>query len=349
VASAKKKFDRQERRESLLLLAWAGVVLGVGVLGFTLMEGVTVTDAFFMTVLSVTTVGFDQTEPLSNAGKLLTIFLIFAGGTSFFLAGGLLVRAILLRLPHRDARRMQKTIDSLSDHLVVCGSGRLGNIVRSELQHAQKDFVVIEKDEERAQELMTQGVFCVTGDATDEAILSQAGVARAAGVITAIGTDADNVFVTLTVRQQNPTCPIIARTEDPRTEQKLLSVGATSVVTPAHIGGRRLAQAFLRPGAVDLADLALGDAHHEVLLEEVSLPSSLDKARRTLLDLEVGSRYGLMAVGVRSQGALRFNPRAGEPLAPGDTLLVLGHRVDIDAFCHTLMDASEHPRMEPTA
>jgi len=185
--------------------------------------------------------------------------------------------------------------------------------------------------------LRDEKVMCINGDATDEETLKLAGVSKAKGIIAAVGTDADNVFITLTARHSNSDCPIVARAEDPRTEAKLRAVGATSVVTPYQLGGRRLAQAFLRPGAVDLADLALGNVQHEVLIEEVVLPATNNGHDRTLRTLEVGSRFGLIAVAVRNQGELRFNPRAEEALAEGDALMVIGHRVDVDAFAHSLI------------
>ena len=149
-----------------------------------------------------------------------------------------------------------------------------------------------------------------------------------------------NVFITLTTKEYNTTCPIVARAEDPNTEHKLLLVGATSVVTPYSLGGRRLAQAFLRPGAVDLAGLALGGGNHEVLIEEVALPLHMPDVMATLKGLDLGQRFGLIAVAVRhsSDGSLHFNPRADEELRPNDHLMVMGKREHIDTCLQFLSD-----------
>ncbi|MDP6849909.1 MAG: potassium channel protein [Planctomycetota bacterium] len=328
------------QREPLLLALWVIGVLIAGTLGYSVIESYPLMDAFYMTVITVSTVGFREIQPLSTAGQLFTIFLIIAGVGSFFFAGGVFARTLIANIPKREARRMQNSIDSLSGHVILCGFGRLGRIVRRELVRSNRRFVVIERDEELVSSLLKEKVFCLQGDATDEEVLRLAGVERAMGVIAAVGTDADNVFITLSSRQLNPKCSIVARAEDPRSEEKLKRVGATSVVTPYRLGGRRLAQAFLRPGAVDLSDLALGDLKHEVLIEEVVLPKGIPVDERTLLGLSLGARFGLIAVAVRSEGDLRFNPRAEEQLEEGDALMVMGHRVDIDAFSAAVADRS---------
>jgi len=320
------------KKEPFLLALWVMGVLTVGTLGYSLIEGYGVLDALYMTVITVSTVGFREIHPLSPSGQIFTLVLIIAGVGSFFFAGGVFARALIANLPKREARRMQNSIDSISSHIILCGYGRLGHIVRRELAASGCRYVVVEQDEELVSALLEKKVLCIQGDATDEATLRLAGVERARGVIAAVGTDADNVFITLSSRQLNPECAIVARAEDPRSEEKLKRVGATSVVTPYRLGGRRLAQAFLRPGAVDLADLALGDVTHEVLIEEVVLPEGIPADERTLSGLNLGSRFGLIAVAVRSEGNLRFNPRAEEQLQAGDALMVMGHRVDIDAF-----------------
>jgi voltage-gated potassium channel len=327
---------RQQWRELLAVGLWIILVLTCGTLGYALIEGWSLLDALFITVLTVSFGGFREVGEISAPGQVLTIALIVAGVASFFFAGGVFARTLIKNMPIREAKRMQKSIDKLSGHIILCGCGRLGAIVRAELSLSQRNFVVIERDEDTIANLREDKVLSICGDATDEETLKLAGIERAAGVIAAVGTDADNVFITLTARRKNRTCPIVARAEDPRTEPKLMAVGATSVVTPYQLGGHRLAQAFLRPGAVDLADLALGSIRHEVLIEEVVIPASEVGQNRTLKTLEVSARFGLIAIAVRNEGQLRFNPRAEEQLEEGDALMVMGHRVDVDAFAHAI-------------
>ena len=327
--------QKLRRRNLSLLLLWVLVVILGGALGYMAIDGSSFLEALYMTVITVSTVGFGELGHISQAGRLFTILLIGAGVTTFYFAGAVIGQAILANLPTRERKRMQKIIDDLSGHVILCGYGRFGQIVRQELEKADRAFVVIERDEVAATELAEEGVPCLHDDATHEETLVRAGIARASGVVAAVGTDAGNVFISLTARQLNPQCPIVARAEDPRSEQKLRMVGATQVVTPYIVGGRRLAQAFLRPGAIDLVDLAMGVGEQEVLIEEIPLPSRLPQDPCTLSGMELGARFRLIAVAVRpggGEGALQFNPTATTPVHPGDQLLVMGERHQLDAF-----------------
>jgi len=333
-------FRRPEVQRLVSLLV---AVLTLGTLGFMLLEGWSLRESLYMTVITVTTVGFGEVRALTPPGEVFTMVLIFAGFTTFSYGAVVVGRALLINLPARQRKRMQKSIDALSGHVVLCGFGRLGQIVRRELEAAGQQFVVLDHDPEVIAALGEEGLLALQGDATHEEVLARAGVARASGVIAAVHSDADNVFITLTARGMNPEVPIVARAEDPRTESKLLQVGATQVVAPYALGGRRLAQAFLRPGAVDLADLAMGRSRGEMLIEEIPLPEHLAEDANTLAGLRLGSRFGLIAVGVRARedGRLRFNPRAATPLHAGDRLLVLGGREGIDAFQAFLRERTE--------
>ncbi|KAA3613515.1 MAG: potassium channel protein [Planctomycetota bacterium] len=322
------------RRDIRRLLAMFAVLLISGTLGYVWLEGLSLIDALYMTFITITTVGFREVADLSPTGKVFTIGVIIAGVTAGSLAAGILARAVIARHTWFVQRRMQKLIDNLSGHVVLCGYGRLGAIVRRELEAASQDFVIIEQDDHKVHELLEDRTLFIQGNATHEENLIKAGVERAAGVIAAVHSDADNVFIVLSARQLNPSCPIVSRAEDFRTATKLRAVGASSVVTPHSLGGKRLAQALLRPTAVDLADLALGDDSHEVHFEELPLPAPLPKGCRSLAELQLGSHFSLIAVAVRSHdtGRLFFNPRADRPLYPGDLLLVMGELENINHF-----------------
>ncbi len=316
-----------------ILAALLGVILA-GTLGYRWIEGVPWLDALYMTVITITTIGYGEVFPLSTAGRVFTILLSLAGVfVLFFMAGVVLARALFENLPRLRRRRMQREIDRLQDHVILCGSGRLGEIVLQELRRAGRPFVVLEKDPDRCRALQEEGILALAGDATDEELLRRAGIERASGVIAAVHTDADNMYIALTARQLNPRCRIIARAEDEQSAAKLQRVGADQVVTPYLLGGRRLAHALLRPSVVDLADLALGGPDSEVLLEELELPPGTPEDT-TLAGLEVGSRFGLVAVGLRPAGEcrLRFQVGARDPLKAGDRLLVLGPRTALDRF-----------------
>ncbi|MBC8330329.1 MAG: potassium channel protein [Planctomycetes bacterium] len=334
----KSRLENQVAVRDLRLLGiWVATVLAAGTLGYVLIEDLTPFDALYMTVITVSTVGYEEVGELSTLGRVFTLLVITAGVTTFFFAGGFLARAVLANVPRRNERRMEKAIEKLDHHVILCGYGRLGQVVREELEAAGRPFVVIDHREDVVAELLAMRVPCLHGDATDEELLAKAGIDRASGVIATVGTDADNVFITLTARQRNPECRIVARAEDPRSERQLLRVGADRVVPPYQLGGLRLAQAFLRPSALDLADLALGERHHEVIIDEIRLPADLPEDQRTLAAMQLGSRYSLIAVAVhRPDGSRAFNPRADTPLRPGDSLLVLGEPQDIDAYLRLL-------------
>jgi voltage-gated potassium channel len=320
------------RKDVFRALGFGFALLAYGTAGFRLIEGASLLDSLYMTVITVTTVGFQEVTPASASGKILIFTLLGFGALFGYFMATVIGRAILRNFVLRQNKRMQKHIDRISDHVVLCGHGRIGQIVRQELEQSNKHFVVVESDKKVLRELSQEGILFVEGDATEEETLLEAGVDRAAGVIAAIGSDAGNIFITLTSREHNPHCPIVARAEETSTERKLRMLGATSVVTPYSLGGRRLAQAFLRPGAVDLADLAMGNHGQEVFIEELRLPAEIPAEMTTLKGLALGNRFGLIAVAVRyeSDGSLHFNPGAEESLRPKDHLLVMGQREQID-------------------
>lgn len=334
-----KNYERQWQRRQLSRVVGLGLgVLAFGTISFRLLEGWGWYESFYFTVISVTTVGFAEIHEPSQAGRLIVMLIIGGGLLTTALAAQLLGLNLLSHFHARTRSKMQKIINDISDHVILCGHGRLGQIVRRELNEAGRAYVVIEEDEEICNELRAEGCLCLQGDATDEELLQSAGVSRAGGVIAAIGSDAGNVFITLTTRQYNADCPIVARAEDPRTERKLRLVGATRVVTPYQLGGKRLAHAFLRPSAVELADLALGGSDDEMLIEEIELPAGSQPQTTSLRALDLGERFGVVTVAVRPAGTSKpaFNPKLDQPLGPGDHLMLIGPRESLDAIAAEL-------------
>lgn len=304
-----------------------------GILGFRLVEGWNLWECFYMTVITVSTVGFAEIHPLSQEGRLVAISIIGGGIFTSLKAANLIGMTMLANYQRRTEKKMQRLIDEMSDHVILCGYGRIGTTVRRELESMGKKFVVISDDESCREELMAAGIPVLIGDATTEESLLKAGVKRASGVIAAISSDAGNVFIVLSAHGLNPDVPIVARAENPNTAEKLRMVGATSVVTPYQLGGKRLAQAFLRPGAVGLADLAMGSTDNEVVIQEVELPANQGN-ESTFRTLDLGNRFGLIAIGVRPMhdADIVFNPGADYQLNPTDQLLVMGREVDVDRF-----------------
>ena len=252
-----------------------GVVV-VGVLGYRLLEGYSWLDAFYMVAITLSTVGYHEVQPLSPTGQVFTMFLLAGGiGAVFYTAVSMVEKVVEGEFQQFfGKRRMQKKIDTLNEHYVVCGFGRIGEVICRELASKPVSFVILEQDEERVRESEVNGYLVFHGDATDEKVLLASGVQRAQGLFAALANDASNVFVTLTAKELNPALFVVARAESERSERILLRSGADKVISPYVMGGHRMAQAALRPAVVDIIDLATHHQSLELQLEEVNIPAS---------------------------------------------------------------------------
>ncbi len=310
-----------------LAVALFVAVCAAGTLGYVLVEGWHPWDAFYMTVTTITTVGFREVHPLSRAGEILTVCVILAGvGTAFYtftlLATVVVEGGLHARLERRRRIRM---LDELRDHFIVCGYGRIGAIIVDELRRQHVPFVVIERDHERVMAVMEAGGLAVEADASSEEVLTRLGIARARGFIAAVGTDAENVYAVLTARVLRPDLYIIGRAETEDAERKLLRAGANRVVSPYRIGARELAQTALRPAVVDFFQLATRSGNLELAIEQVDISAGSPLAGRSIIEANVRQRYGLIVVGIqRKAGKMEFNPPGDAVMQAGDQLVVLG-------------------------
>jgi voltage-gated potassium channel len=219
---------------------------------------------------------------------------------------------------------MQKKIEALTDHYLVCGFGRIGEVVCRELTSKPVPFVVIEQQEERVREAEAIQYLVLQGDATEEKSLLQAGIQHARGLFAALATDAGNVFVTLTAKELHPTLFVVARAENERSERTLLRAGADKVISPYAMGGHRMAQAALRPAVVDIIELATHHQSLELQLEEISVPANSLCQGKTLREPELCEQPGIIVVAIkRTSGKMLFNPTPGERLERGDSLIAL--------------------------
>ncbi|MCX6550530.1 MAG: potassium channel protein, partial [Acidobacteria bacterium] len=309
-----------------LAVALLSTVLVGGTLGYVLIEGWSAWDALYMTVTTVTTVGYREIHPLSRAGQVFTVFVILAGvGTAFYtftllativVEGGLHVRL--------ERRRRMRMLDQLSDHFIVCGYGRIGTIIVDELQRQHVPFVVIERDPERVQAVMEAGGLAVEADASREDVLQRVGISRARGLIAAVGTDAENVYAVLTARGLRPDLYIIGRAETEDAERKLLRAGANRVVAPYRIGARELAQMALRPAVVDFFQLATRSGNLELAIEQVAIAAGSPLAGQSIIEANVRQKFGLIVVGIqRAAGKMEFNPPGDAVMQVGDQLVVI--------------------------
>ena len=311
---------------------WLAVALLAGVCvygtaGYALVEGWSLWDAFYMTLTTITTVGYKEVHPLSGAGEVFTASVIVAGVGTFFYTFTLLATIVVDGGIHARLvrRRRQYMLDDLTDHFIVCGYGRIGAIIVDELRSQHVPYVVIERDRDRVQAVMELGGLAVEADASSEEVLTRLGIGRARGLIAAVGTDAENVYAVLTARGLRPDLYIIGRAETEDAERKLLRAGANRVVSPYRIGARELAQTALRPAVVDFFQLATRSGNLELAIEQVAIGGGSPLAGRSIIEVNVRQRYGLIVVGIqRTTGKMEFNPPGDAVMHAGDQLVVLG-------------------------
>jgi voltage-gated potassium channel len=316
-------------RGALVAAGLLGMVSVIGSLGYVLIEGWNPWDALYMTLTTITTVGFREVHPLSRAGQVWTITVLLAGvGTAFYTFS--LVAAIVVEggiREHLHRWRQVRMIDELHDHFIVCGYGRMGSVIVDELRRQHVPYVVIERDPERARALSGADGVVVEADASSEDVLKRLGIDRARGLIAAVGTDAENVYAVLTARVLRPDLYIIARAESEDAERKLLRAGANRVVSPYRIGARELAQTALRPAVVDFFDLA-ARGNLDLAIEQITIADGSPLAGLSIIQGNVRQRYGVIVVGVQHRGGkMEFNPPGEAVMLAGDQLIVLG-RVD---------------------
>jgi voltage-gated potassium channel len=329
--------SRLARTLGFLVLVFAG-----GTIGYRLIEGAGWWDSFYMTVITLTTVGYREVFPLSRAGEVFTVALLFAGLGLILLVAMEIGRTVLegeLREVFGQARRL-RMIGSLSGHEIVCGWGRMGQAVVEELRRARRKVVVVESKEDKVQRLHDLGVPVVAGDATTELTLRGAGIERARGLVACLNDDAHNVYTVLTARSLNPELFIVARAGEEGAEGRLKRAGANRVVSPYRHGGVRLAHVLMKPTVVDFLDVSLR-AGGEVGLElqQLVLPPSAPLVGQTLAEADLRRRWKVGVVAVQRGTTIFPNPEANLAFEAGDVLVVLGTRSVLEEFetvCHAV-------------
>jgi voltage-gated potassium channel len=314
-------------RQFRLAMALLAVVIGVGTAGYMLIEGWNAWDAFYMTIISVTTVGYSEVHELSRAGQIFTsVLLIFGVGTAFYAFTLVAAGIIESRLhPRIQEKRRARMIDQLTDHFVLCGAGRIGLIIAEEFRRQHVPFVVIDHDPVAVQEVLRRGDLAVEADASREDVLVKVRIDAARGLIAALGTDAENVYTILTARGLRPDLLVIARADSEDAGRKMLKAGASRVVSPYQIGAVRLAQTALRPAVVDFVELATSSENLELAMEQVSIGAGSGLAGRTILEANVRQRFGVIVVAIQREGGhMDFNPPHDAVMRGGDELVVLG-------------------------
>jgi len=300
-------------------------VIGIGTLGFMITDGRGAWDAFYMTILALTTV--EAPTNLSRAGQRFTVGLLLVGvGAALYTFTLLATVVVEGGLPKRlQRRRHERMLESIKDHFIICGYGRIGSIVARQFTRQGVPFVVVERSPERLQAAIEDGALGVEADASREDVLKRVGIARARGLIAAVGTDAENVYAVLSARVMRPDLFIVGRAETEDATQKLKRAGADRVISPYQIGAVQIAQTALRPAVVDFVELATSSENIDLAMEEITIAASSPLASRTILDANLRQRYGVIVVGIQRQDrSMEFNPEPDTSILAGDKLVVLG-------------------------
>jgi voltage-gated potassium channel len=308
----------------LIGLALCLVILA-GTAGFHFIEGWSWFDGFYMVVTTLTTIGYQETHPLSHAGRVFNICVIVAGVSLVFLVIGALTQA-LLEFELRSffgRRKMEREIGRLKDHYIICGAGRVGRSAARELARRPVPFVIIDNNEAKAARYSDSWLVLV-GDATKETTLREAQIQHARGLVAATTTDATNLYIILTARTLNPNLKIIARASEEDAEKHLLTAGADAIVSPYSFAGQRIAQTFLRPHVVSFLDTATTHLGMDLEIGEISVATQSAFAGKTIETSRIRQDRGVIVLAIKRGQGMRFNPAPDDRIEAGDFLIAMG-------------------------
>ena len=312
---------------STLILQFLGILL-FGACGYKLLSDCSFLDGLYMTVITITTVGYSEVVPMNPSTKIFTIVLILVGVSFVLYVFGRITETVveggLRRIYGR--MNMEKKIGQLQNHYIVCGFGRIGKVICRELVRNGKTLVIIENDPHEIEALKEEAFLYIDGDASDDKVLQKAGIERASGLIAVVSTDAANVYIILSARGLNPNLFILARSSaEKNAETKLIRAGANKVISPYYIGATRMAQLLVRPTVIDFIDLTVHAGELGLRLEEMRVSRESVLCDKTLQDSGLRKEYDLIVVAIkRVEGKMLFNPTPQTTILPGDTLILLG-------------------------
>lgn len=314
------------RRLTFIALAMIATLAG-GTLGFVWIEHFPVFDAFYMTLITVTTVGYGEIHPLSPAGRVFNSFVILFGVIFMLLAIGAMTQIVIeLELNQLfGKRRVKNMITRLENHYIVCGFGRVGRGAADELKHAGASFVVVDFNDDRVEQAIQAGMLAVVADASRDETLRELGIDRARGLVATLASDADNLFVILSAKTLNPKLQVATRVNEETSEQKLRRAGADFVFAPYNATGHRMARAMLRPHVHQFIDLTEQNMGLKVGIEQVQVAARSVCANRTLADSQIRGETGVIILAIRrANGEMTFNPPPDSAIVEGDHLIAIG-------------------------
>jgi voltage-gated potassium channel len=316
----------------LVLLA----IIAFGAAGYMVIEGWNLTDALYMAIITITTVGFGEVHSISEVGRLYTIALIFLGGGFFIYGAGLVVQFFVEGSMKKilERRRLEKRISKIKDHYIVCGYGRIGKVLVKNLKNQRAlQIVVVENNPELVEKMEEDKILYISGDATSEAVLLKAGIEKAKVIVAALATDAFNVFLILTAKQLNPDIFIFARTSCKESEPKLRTAGAHIVESPYEIGAMSMAQRILRPTVTSFLELAFASGNKDIQMEEIPVNPNSELVDIKLKNSEIRQRFNLILIAIKKEdGTMMFNPSHESTFKTGDTVIAAGNYENLIRF-----------------
>lgn len=323
------------RHPIIKALIGIGLVLFLGTAGYRLIEGWPLLDGFYMTVITITTIGFKEVHELTLPGKIFTLFIIFTGigvvGYTVFAGTQLVVEGEINKILTR--RRSMKAIEKLRNHFIICGFGRMGSFVCEQLHARGIPFVVVENKVEVQDKVVQAGHYLAPGDATEEHVLLTASIKSARGLVSVLNSDASNVYVVLTARELNPDLEIIARAAEESAQSRLMRAGATRVVSPYQIGGMRMVMGIVKPTVMDFLQVAMDHKKMDVDLAEVRVAENSAYSGKKLIDTDLRKELNLIIIAIKkSDGRMEFNPGPNTVIHDNDTLIAMGKAKDLEVF-----------------
>ncbi|MGD2009663.1 MAG: potassium channel protein [Desulfobacterales bacterium] len=318
--------DSSRIRIALILLF---CTITFGTFGYHFIEGMPFFDAFYMTIITISTVGFSEIKPLSTLGRIVTILIISTGIMIGAYTIGTLLRMFIEGEFGRifGRRKLERNISAMQGHFIICGYGRIGSIICKELLEDSIPFVIIEEDPSKNSDLEKEGYLYINMDATSEEALMKAGIMSAKGLVTAVRSDANNVFITLTAKDLRPDIFVLSRASDVKNEAKLIKAGASRVVSPYLLGGRRMAEVLKRPTVVDFIDIAMANRKLGLAMEEAKVGDRSTLVGKNLIDSHLRQNYGVIIVAIKkTSGEMIYNPLPSEKLDAGDVIVVIGKK-----------------------
>ncbi|HNY12020.1 MAG TPA: potassium channel protein [Candidatus Wallbacteria bacterium] len=318
------------RHKFINALALFWLIFIFGILGYMIIEGWSAFDSIYMTVITLASVGYGETHPLSNAGRLFTIVLIIVGMGTFVYAISTVTAFFIEGELHGYLRRkkMKTMIDELQNHYIICGADEVGNHVIGEFHKTEREFVIIDSDEERIKKIAkhNENLLYIVGDPADDDILISAGITRAKGVVAALDSDKDNLFVVITARSLNPDVRIVSRSIADGTVAKLRKAGADAIVSTDTIGALRMASEMVRPNVVSFLDKMLRSTDENLRIEEIELTKDSHLVGKMLKDVDITDKTGLLVMATRNKntGNYVYNPKSFYVFDHEDILIVIG-------------------------